>query len=183
MKISSINQDVSAYQDQRITWLKCNIAKIRFTTNSSLAIKVSKQSGGMCQWAEKKYIKEKKDLFSKLEEPQERHTRADIFYINDAKSVCDTYTTDLCKFIKLRIEKTDFSDNPCAFTEAPAEGIFSIYDRIITGRESLNLADAVSLTRIPLHGPPPVTSNSAELAENALQNYSSKYGERYCTLN
>ena len=43
----------------------------------------------------KKYIKENKDLFSKLEEPQERHTRADIFYINDAKSVCDTYTTDL----------------------------------------------------------------------------------------
>ena len=97
--------------------------------------------------------------------------------------MCDTYTTDLWKFIKLRIEKTDFSDNPCAFTEAPAEGIFSIYDRIITGRESLNLADAVSLTRIALHGPPPVTSDSAELAENALQNYSSKYGERYCALN
>ena len=97
--------------------------------------------------------------------------------------MCDTYTTDLWKFIKLRIEKTDFSDNPCAFTEAPAEGIFSIYDRIITGRESLNLADAVSLTRIAVHGPPPATSDSAKLAENALQNYSSKYGERYCTLN
>ena len=53
----------------------------------------------------------------------------------------------------------------------------------MTGRERLNLADAVSLTRIALHGPPPATSDSAKLAENALQNYSSKYGERYCTLN
>ena len=91
----------------------------------------------------KKYIKEKKDLLSKLEEPQERNTRTDIFSIHDAKSVCDTYTNDLWKFIKIRIQKTDFSDNPCAFTEAPAEGIFSIYDRIITGRESLNLGNAV----------------------------------------
>ena len=130
----------------------------------------------------KTYIKEKKDLLSKLEEPQERNTRADIFSIHDAKSVCDTYTTDLWKFIKMRIQKTDFSDNPCAFTEAPAEGIFSIYDRIITGRESLNLGNAVSLTRIALHGPPPATPDSAKLAENAMQNYCSKYGERYCTL-
>ena len=99
--------------------------------------------------------------------------------IHDAKSVCDTYITDLWKCIKLRIEKTGFS----AFTEASTEEIFSIYDRIITGRESLNLANAVSLTRIALHGPPPATSDSAKLAENALQNYSSKYGERYCTLN
>ena len=170
MKIRSINQDVSAYQDQRITWLKCNIAKIRFSTNSSLAIKVSKQSGGMCQWAEKIHKRKERPVFQIRRTLRKTHKSRHFLYQWCQISVWHIHNW-LGKFIKLRIEKTDFSDNPCAFTEAPAEGIFSIYDWIITGRESLNLADAVSLTRIALHGPPPATSDSAKLAVNAMQNY------------
>ena len=48
---------------------------------------------------------------------------------------------------------------------------FSIYDRIITGRERLNLGHIVSLTRIALHGPPPVTPESVNLSKAAMANH------------
>ena len=77
---------------------------------------------------------------------------------------------------------TDLSDSPCAFTEASAEGIFSIYSNVIEGRESLTVDSAVALTRVALHGPPPATEESANLSKKAMANYPSKYGERYCTV-
>ena len=92
------------------------------------------------------------------------------------------YIEDLWKFIKKRVDCTDLSESTCAYTEAPAEGIFSIYNRVITGRERLNIDHAVSLTRVAIHGPPPATQDSASLAKEAMKNYKSKYGERYCTL-
>lgn len=128
------------------------------------------------------YIKEKKNLLTKTEEPQERNTRSENFTIEDAKKACDKYIKDLWGFIRKRIKHTDFSEGPCAFTEAPAEGIFSIYDRIITGRERLSIGHAVALTRIALHGPPPATPDSASLSKSAMANFKSKFGERYCTL-
>ena len=85
-------------------------------------------------------------------------------------------------FIKKRVDQTDFSDNPCAFSEATAEGIFSIYDRVITGKERLNIGHAVALTRVTLHGPPPATPDSAEIAKATMAKYFSKFGERYCTI-
>ena len=76
---------------------------------------------------------------------------------------------------------TDFSASPCAFSEAPAESIFSIYGRVTEGRESLNITNAVALTRIACHGPPVGTFEAKSLAEEALQDYPSKYGARFCT--
>ena len=66
---------------------------------------------------------------------------------------------------------TDFSASPCAFSEAPAESIFSIYGRVTEGRESLNITNAVALTRIACHGPPVGTFEAKSLAEEALQDY------------
>ena len=57
-----------------------------------------------------------------------------------------------------------------------------VFDRIITGRERLNIVHAVPLARISLHGPPPATSDSASLSKAAMANFKSKFGERYCTL-
>ena len=41
---------------------------------------------------------------------------------------------------------------------------------------------AVRLTRVALHGPPPATEESATLAKEAMENYPSTYGERFCTV-
>ena len=48
---------------------------------------------------------------------------------------------------------------------APAEGIFSIYSKVIEGRESLTIENAVALTRVALHGPPPAIEESASLSK------------------
>ena len=128
------------------------------------------------------YTKDNKDLFAKLEEAHERGTRSEVFSIQDAYSACEIYIKDLWSFIKKRVDQTDFSDNPCAFSEAPAEGIFSIYDRVITGKERLTIGNAVALTRVAVHGPPPASPDSAEISKAAMTKYSSKFGERYCTV-
>ena len=86
------------------------------------------------------------------------------------------------KAIETRVKFTDLSDNTCAFTESPAEGMFSIYSSVIEGKERLTVANAVALTRIALHGPPPATEESAILSEEAMKNDSSQHGERFCTV-
>ena len=127
------------------------------------------------------YVEDKRDFFVKHEEPQDRITRSTPFTILQAKAATDTYTELLWGGIKRRIKLTDLSDSPCAFSEAPAEGIFSIYSRVTKGRESLTIDHAVALTRVATHGPPPATKGAASLAKAAMANFKSKYGERYCT--
>ena len=70
----------------------------------------------------------------------------------------------------------------CAFSEAPAEGVFSVYGRVTTGRERLTLDHALSLTRISMHGPPVGTNAASELSKSALKKFNSHLGERFCTL-
>ena len=74
----------------------------------------------------------------------------------------------LWKAVADRTTYTDLSESSCSYTEAPAEGIFSIYDRILTGRESLSIEHAVALTRVTLHGPPPATKDSHELSKKRM---------------
>ena len=53
---------------------------------------------------------------------------------------------------------------------------------MITGKERLTIGNAVALTRVAVHGPPPATPDSAEISKAAMTKYSSKFGERYCTV-
>ena len=66
------------------------------------------------------------------------------------------------KATKARGAFKDLSDTPC-FTEAPADGIFSIYSNVIQGRDGLTIENAVALTRVELHDPPLATEESASL--------------------
>ena len=132
------------------------------------------------------YIEKKEDLFKKEgEEPRERVTRQAVeheFTIDQAKQIVDTYTDSLWSAIKQRLQSADLSDQSgCAFSEAPAENVFSVYSRVTDGRPCLKLAHAVSLVRVAMHGPPPSTEDGKELAADALANYQSHLGERFCT--
>ena len=108
----------------------------------------------------KSFFDKKGHLFSKLEEPFEKNTRATPFTIIDAKTACESYISGLWRAVADRVKYTDLSECSCCYTEAPAEGIFSIYDRIISGREKLSIDNAVALTRVSIHGPPPATKDS-----------------------
>ena len=84
----------------------------------------------------------------------------------------------LWRAIKKRVANTDFSVSPCAFSEAPAESIFSTYGRVTEGRESMTITNAVALTRFACHGPPVATPEAKALSEEALESYDSLYGAR-----
>ena len=115
----------------------------------------------------------------KVKEPNERHTRQELYSIESAHKAEKQYIDLFWQAVAKRVEYTDLSNSPCAFSEAPAEGIFSIYERVSTGRETLT--NIVGLTRVAAHGPPCGTQAAAELSKQALSHYKSKYGERFCT--
>ena len=83
----------------------------------------------------RQYITDKKEFFSIIEEPHERNTRSEVFSIEDAKQASNRYIEDLWRFIQKRVVCTDLTESACAYTEAPAEGIFSIYGRVLWSLE------------------------------------------------
>ena len=98
------------------------------------------------------------------------------------QGLCQTDTTTCSgQHINKRLEFTDMSDTPCAFSEAPAEGIFSIYSRVSQDRASATTQHLTGLTRVAAHGPPVATEAAASLAADAMKNFKSKFGERFCT--
>ena len=99
----------------------------------------------------KDYITNNKELFE-LQESYERNTRSKPFTPSDAKDAVDGYINLLWKCIGKRVKQTDLTNSPCAFSEAPAKGIFSIMDRVKKGRESLTIKHLVALTRLAAHG-------------------------------
>ena len=52
------------------------------------------------------------------------------------KNEISNYITKLWTGIKTRLDEADTRDLNCiAFSEAPAEGVFSVWERVISGRE------------------------------------------------
>ena len=132
------------------------------------------------------YIMKKEDMFNKeIEEPRERITRHSVeneFTVEHAKSIVDKYIDALWDAIHKRLEYADLDDlSSCAFSEAPAESVFSVYARVTSNRECLTVGHAVSLVRVAMHGPSPSTDAAHKLAGAALVNFKSKLGERFCT--
>ena len=119
-------------------------------------------------------------MFSDNENPQKRNTRAPTFSISSAKTAAEAYIDALWS-CKKRVQFTDLSNSPCAFSEAPAETVFSIYSRVTQGREAFSICKAVALTRVALHGPPVTTSSSKDFIKSAMDRFESKYGPRFCT--
>ena len=83
--------------------------------------------------------------------------------------------------MKKRIDLTDLSAGPTSFSEAPAESIFSVWARIISGRESLQIENVVSLVRVSMEGPVASTKQSFNISKRALDNWPSHLGERFTT--
>ena len=112
-----------------------------------------------------------------------KRTRSDPFTIDDAVQISDVYIDSLWTAIRSRLSYTDMSESAVAYNEAPAEGIFSTYARVSTGRPRATHDHLVALTRIAAHGPPVATPAAAELSKDALKNLKSIYGERFFYTN
>ena len=131
------------------------------------------------------YVEDNLENFKITEQPRERSTRNNTevpFTVAQGKEICDSYTDRLWRAISDRLDYADLDDlSSCAFSEAPAESVFSVYARVTEGRERLGIAKAIGLTRFAMQEPPPSTETAAKLSADALSNYQSHLGERFCT--
>ena len=65
------------------------------------------------------------------------------------KNEISNYITKLWTGIRTRLDEADRRELNCIpFSEAPEEGVFSVSERVISGRESMTLAHANTLLRI-----------------------------------
>ena len=67
--------------------------------------------------------------------------------------------------MKERFKLTDLSAGPTSFSEAPAESVFSVWERIISCQPSLTLGHTVALLRVAMEGPTVSTRNSLNLSK------------------
>ena len=106
----------------------------------------------------KKYLTDNKEKIYKEADPNIRHTRSNQQgNVSLGKEAVDSYIENLWFEVQCRLNYSDCSDGATSFSEAPAESIFSYYERIRKGRESLSLDRSNSLVRIALEGPSAAT--------------------------
>ena len=88
----------------------------------------------------KKYLNENKDNFTKETNPIIRDTRSNQQgNISSSKEAVVAYIKNLWVDVQSRLKYSDCTDGATSFSEAPAESIFSYYERVREGRESLSL--------------------------------------------
>ena len=132
----------------------------------------------------KKYLNENKDNFTKETNPIIRDTRSNQQgNISSSKEAVVAYIKNLWVEVQSRLKYSDCTDGATSFSEAPAESIFSYYERIHEGRESLSLDRSNSLVRIALEGPTAATEMAKELSKESLKRHKSHLGERFTTAN
>ena len=86
------------------------------------------------------------------------------------KKLTQDYINKLYDEISSRMNHCDFGGTT-AWSEAPAEGIFSIWKQILSGSESLSIENTEDLGRIMHDGPKPATVD----AENLMLSASTKW--------
>ena len=101
--------------------------------------------------------------------------------ISSAYKSVQNYIDKLWQEMSLRYAYTDLSASDTSFSEAPAEGIFSVIEQIVQGRESLSIENLNALARIRLEGPRVSTLEAYELSKETLQLWNSHQGERFTT--
>ena len=100
----------------------------------------------------------------------------------EVKLELDQYIYRLWDGIRLRLEIADTKSMNCtSYSEAPAESIFSCYERIQAGRESMTLQHVNCMLRVTREGPPAGTRSAHKISAEALELWPSSLGERFTT--
>ena len=83
--------------------------------------------------------------------------------------------------VQSRIAQTDISPGNTSFSEAPAEGVFSVIERVMEGRSCLELNVVEAITRVVLEGPAVATTEGYNLSKEALSKWNDGKGEHFTT--
>ena len=130
------------------------------------------------------FVETKKELFVLEPETCVRQTRNAVpvqDVVDNMFHIVENYISNFWNEMKERIKLTDLSAGPTSYSEAPAESIFSVWARVISGREFLAIDTTVALVRVAMEGPVVSTRDSYHLSERALDNWPSHLGERFTT--
>ena len=102
--------------------------------------------------------------------------------INEIQFEIKEYISKLRIGIRARLDIADTKELNCvSFSEAPAEGVFSVWERITSHKPSLSLETANALLRVSREGPKAGTNKALNISEKALNLWPS--GERFTTVN
>ena len=128
-----------------------------------------------------KFISKFSEEYDYKEDDRTARTRRESnFREDDVLTVLDNYVEDLWEGIKERLTHFD-SDGSTGWSEAPAEGIFSILNYIIEHKPSLSVKHMIQLSRVVKEGPSPGTRRAENLTRRALSHWPSSYGARFTT--
>ena len=79
------------------------------------------------------------------------------------------YISKIWLGIRNRLDVADTREFNCvSFSEAPAESIFSVWERITTGKVSLTLAHSNAMLGVSKEGPKAGTNKALQISEKAL---------------
>ena len=127
--------------------------------------------------------KHKENLLLKdVERRETRNTPTKVALIEEIRLEIKDYISKLWLGIRNRLDVADTREFNCvSFSEAPAEGVFSVWERITAGKVSLTLAHANAMLRVSKEGPKAGTNKALQISEKALDLWPS--GERFTTIN
>ena len=128
----------------------------------------------------RKYLQKHPTFFSK-ESPRHTRTRSEgEFQINLAFDWIQNYIDKLWLGIEERLTHFD-SDGTTSWSEAPAEGFFSILQTIVDHKTAIKLSNLTKLCRIVKEGPKPGTNKASEIRNKSMSEWPSRYGLKFAT--
>ena len=118
------------------------------------------------------YVDKNIDFFTtESEESQKTRTRSELYFeLNSALASTTDYVNVLWCGIVERLSHFD-KDGTTNWSEAPAEGIFSIIDHIIEFKPSLTVEKMIQLCRIVREGPPSGSMAASILTKAAFTHW------------
>ena len=123
-----------------------------------------------------KFIKSNHELFYNQEDQRPTRTRAEAkFKPEDAAAAVNLYIDALWEGVKDRLTKFD-KEGTTSWSEAPAEGIFSILSYIIENKPNLTFKHMLSLCRIVQEGPSPGSTSAINMTVKCLAKQPSSAG-------
>ena len=102
------------------------------------------------------FIKKNEEVLSPESDPSirlTRNTESSEEVLDRCFSIVEDFISKLWLGMKERYALTDLSAGPTSYSEAPAESVFSVWERVSAGRSSLSIENTIALTRVAMEGP------------------------------
>ena len=101
--------------------------------------------------------------------------------INTQVNTVSTFISNFWGEVASRCKIAGLEVGPTSYSEAPAEGVFSVIESVMSGREKLSLQYVEALTRVALEGPRPSTKKAFDVSGEALLKREVRDKERFIT--